>query len=582
MRRWSFLLAALLGLAVFVESARLVERLVRVRVDLSEDQLLSPSPATRELLGSLEDVAQVTLYASGESDSAPFQLARRRVNEELAELAGLARGRMRLVQVDPSRSSTAALEAAEYGIEARSIATVESSSLTSEIVFLGGVLRYRGREHVFPTFLPGAVEYQLVTALASLVRDARPRLGWFAPGRAPERFRTARDLLSRRAEIVPIGGIEEGRELGELDAVVVLAPEDLHPRAAYELDQHLQRGGALLLVLDRSYAGVEEINERRIERVDTGLEAWLAKLGVGLSSDLIWDSQFHRPLQLRRVVRDGSGGVREETLEVPYPLWPYLAPAGFDATHPATARLAGLPLRWAHALELDPQRTAGLRVDRLLQTSSRSFRTPFEPGLDFDGEAIELTEAELVAGADAGRQLVGAALVGRFHSPFVERGAPPARDPFGGAERALDGDDQVASGAAEARLIVLSDADWLAERGGRIAPESGLLLENLVDWLGLSPELLELRSKRPSDRSIRDLEREAFEARGLSTLQAAPSGARAERSRAENEALDAARRARRRTMWTALGGSLASVAAVVAAALVRRGTRLRPIGGGGR
>jgi hypothetical protein len=198
MRRWSFLLAALLGLAVFVESARLVERLVRVRVDLSEDQLLSPSPATRELLGSLEDVAQVTLYASGESDSAPFQLARRRVNEELAELAGLARGRMRLVQVDPSRSSTAALEAAEYGIEARSIATVESSSLTSEIVFLGGVLRYRGREHVFPTFLPGAVEYQLVTALASLVRDARPRLGWFAPGRAPERFRTARDLLSRR------------------------------------------------------------------------------------------------------------------------------------------------------------------------------------------------------------------------------------------------------------------------------------------------------------------------------------------------------------------------------------------------
>ncbi|MEO0652921.1 MAG: Gldg family protein, partial [Planctomycetota bacterium] len=158
--RLGWALTGLLTLAVYLEAARLIERHVRVQVDVSEDQLQTPSPATARLLERLDDVAQLELFFTESSESAPFQLARRRVDEELRALSNLARGRLRFVRTDPSRSSTAELEAKEYGVVPLDLSAVAGSRLSIERTWLGGVLRYRGAEQVIPTFYPGGVEYQ--------------------------------------------------------------------------------------------------------------------------------------------------------------------------------------------------------------------------------------------------------------------------------------------------------------------------------------------------------------------------------------------------------------------------------------
>lgn len=574
---WSWALAALLAAGVFVESVRLVERHVHVRRDLSEDQLLAPSEATARLLRALDDVAQLELFVTQESESAPFILTRGRVLEELGALVDLADGRLRTVSVDPSRSSAAELEAEEYGVAPLDINTVAGSRLSIERAYLGGVLRYRGAEHVIPAFYPGAVEYQVVSGLDRVVRTARPSLGWLTGSVGPERFRTARDVLAQRFEIVSLGGLEEGNAIEDVDAVCVVAPKELTPRAVYELDQYVQSGGDLLLVLDRSYAGDEQTSERRLEAVDTGLEAWLASVGVTLSSDLVWDSRYHRSLPLRRVVREGSGTLREQNVSLPFPHWPTVVPTGFDQENPATARMPGLPLRWSHPLRFGDDAPEGVEITALIETSERSWATPFSAQLEFDAEAIQIQEAELLAGEDPARQVVAAVVEGSFPSPFAERGAPLARDPFGGPDRAIEGDGEVLSGGDCGRVVVFGDADWLAGNGGRMAGESRVLIENLADWLAVSSELLELRAKRPSDRSLVDFEREEFERRGLSLLGGVDTGTTADRSLAETEALDAAAARRRGVMWRALLTSVLAVVGLATLVRIRRALRWRNV-----
>ncbi|MEO0651794.1 MAG: Gldg family protein, partial [Planctomycetota bacterium] len=394
-----------------------------------------------------------------------------------------------------------------------------------------------------------------------------PSVGWLVEGRDPERFRTARDLLARRVDVVSLGGLAEGHGIDDLDAVCVVAPEELHPRTVYELDQYLLGGGDLLLVLDRSYASDQDLRARRIQSIDTGLEAWLASHGVEVGRDFVWDSRYRRPISLTMMAKGPGGQAVPRQVNLPYPEWPVIAPDGFDQANPATARLRALALRWAHPITLD-QVPEGLSATRLLESSERSWASEFVESLVYDPELLERLEGELIAGAEPARQLVGVALEGEFSSPFAERGAPRARDPFTAEDRELpDPGGTRATGAG--RLVVISDSDWLDDLNGVLAGESRVLFENLIDWLGLSGELLELRAKRPSDRTIDDFERDEFEARGLSTLAVA-----GERSELEAEALAAARARRRTTMASAVGYSGVAGLALLIGVLLRRRSRL--------
>jgi ABC-type uncharacterized transport system involved in gliding motility auxiliary subunit len=572
-RRGLVWLVAVLLVAVYWESARLVERGLRLRVDLSEDRLLSVSPESAAVLRGLEDLAQLELYFTAGSRSAAFQLTQARLTEQLREFERLSRGRLELVFSDPGRSAAAALEAERYGLSPRRIGSVGGSQLAVELVHLGAVLRYRGAEQVLPWLTPASLEYQLVAAALRLERARPVRLGWYVGGPEPERFRTAREVLATRAEIVPLGGLEEGRALVDLDLAVLVQPVDLAPRAVYELDQFLQRGGRLALVLDRSYGGLEAIRARRLEPLVTGLEAWLATLGLECSPDLLWDQVRHRPVPLVRAGADGARGTAAEQW-VPFPLWPDIGPDGFAEGHPLTHRLPSLPLRWAHPLRWLTE-VEGLERQDLVRTSERTYRVPFAPAIEFDLEAIRLRESELLASGDGARETVVAALQGRFPSPFAERGPPPVRDPFGGPDRSAPGDGPVLSAAADTRLLVVGDTDWLSSSGGRMAPECVLFLENLVDWLGVAPELLALRNKLPRDRSIRDFEREEFERAGLSTLGGEDTAAgRAARGLAEQRALERAQALRRRYTAAAPLGTLLALGAVVCCTRVLRRWRL--------
>ncbi|QDU67030.1 GldG family protein [Engelhardtia mirabilis] len=578
--RGQALIGAVLALALFIVGARLAERHLRLRADLSEDGMLSFSPATDLILGRLEDVAQLEMFVTAEIENGAGQLARTRLMEQLSELEERSGGQLQVILRDPASSSQARLEALDYGIPYENIARGGSGVLIAQEVFMGGVLRYRGGERVLPRLYPDALEYVLLSSLHALMQPRPMRVGWYVGGDDPQDFSVARDLLARRVEIMPVGGLAEGRPVPDVDVLILVRPVDLHPRAAFEVDQFVQRGGALLALVDRS-AG--NIAERRFEAIDSGLEDVLESWGVFVSRAHLWDQLGHRAMQIGEV--NPNTGEVVNYVRVPNPMWINILPEGLDSSHPSTARLPGLALTWAHPIEPGEAPPGAERIE-LAHTSDRTFLVPLEPEMELDNDSIRLRDTNFLAAGGEASYPVIVALTGPLPSAFADLGRPPARDAFTGEDRVGEAGTganaaPVLSGEGDSRVVVVGDADFLAARGRdlRVDPVSQLFLENIVDWLGAAPELLALRSKLPRDRSITDFVAEEFRAAGLSSVRGNVGRSEAQGPNAnESSAIERADRRRRLHVGATVGGSAAAALVLALAAALRRRLRLTALG----
>ena len=149
-QRFNAILTALLLLAIAVVANRLAWRHLVVRRDFSEDQLYSIAPATRRILARIEDPLQVKAYFTGEIQSGEFAIAKARLEGMLAEYAALSRGRLRVDTVDPNSSSEALAEAGDLGITPYPAVSRQGIVQIKQDIYLGLVVRYRGREDVLP------------------------------------------------------------------------------------------------------------------------------------------------------------------------------------------------------------------------------------------------------------------------------------------------------------------------------------------------------------------------------------------------------------------------------------------------
>jgi hypothetical protein len=291
-RAWAFnaWLTALLLAGIAVVANRLAEQRLRLSADLSEERLFAPSPVAERLLGSLQDVLQVKAFFTGEVKHGSVQLAKSRLLDQLHEVEDAARGRIELVFADPNTSSEVRLEAERYGIQPVPLRAVQGTSELTQEVFLGLLLRYRGREAVLPFVLPQSFQYGFLSELAGLLREDHPAVGLIAGDGGPEEledFADARKLLAARYQVRALAGLADGEPVpADVRLVVVARPHDLHPRAAFALDQHVQRGGRLLILAQRARV---DLGANAVRRVETGLEPLFDAFGAPVDERLVFD-----------------------------------------------------------------------------------------------------------------------------------------------------------------------------------------------------------------------------------------------------------------------------------------------------
>jgi len=568
-----------LGIAYFANA--LAEDHLAWRRDLSEEELYTLDPATRSLLEDLDDVLQVRAFFTGKVKHGPVQIAKDRLIRQLGEFRALSGGRLRILYSDPNTSSEARLEASRYGIEPFPFQATQGTAEILQDVYLGVVLRYRGREAVIPFVLPQTFEYRLVSELNKLSRDELLTVGFLARDASLPivdrascaAFHQARSVLSAEHEVREVTGTADGAPVPEeIDILVVPQPVHLHPRAVWSIDQFVQRGGRLIVAVD--HVLVNSATGRALA-VETGLEALFEAWGIRVLPEHLWDQAKSNSLSLSNVP---SGDASAKSVRLQYPYWIRVDADGLDPDVPALARLPGADFFWAHALEPGDSPGAARRTD-LLFTSERSYRVPAVDSIRVDPTGLNALAAELAASGDGERFALASLWTGAFDSPFADA-VPGARD---AVEEALWLDD-VRSAAREGeerppypvryssepneqggiptQVLVVGDADWMAD-GNTFGDRNQMLLQSLVEWVGLDEDYRAIRAKLPRDRSIADFLEEERQALGIVVLDGTLSWDRADEfSRSEGEAQRRAARRRWLHMGAATGGALLAVVAL--------------------
>jgi ABC-2 type transport system permease protein len=490
-------------------------------LDLTAEGEFSLDPETAAILEGLPGEVEVTLWWSKDEASvpAPIKAHARRVERRLRLMARRSGGRLAVRTVDPEPDSEAELDALEAGV-----ARIPMTS--GDVFYLGATARRAGRATRIAYLDPRRdrlLDYDLALMLSKLAEARTPRLGILSPLVAPSALETGRpglgviEELQRAYDVAVIPHFADALPQ-DLDALLVIDATILKPSMVYSIDQHVMRGGGLVLLMDphlRSHLPANQVTPRPTEEVND-VSDLLLRWGVRyLGEAAVGDAEAAAP------VRD-----RDER-QIAYPFWLRLPAERLSAAHAVTADLDELLLAEPGAFEIAPASPA----EPIARTGPEAGA---RPRADFSRLDPGLLAAEFAP--EGGARTLAVALGARLPSAFE---GPPDGAPRGA---------HLARAEADAAVFAVADADWIFDAFAvqQVMAGEGLLqrplndnhalLLNMLEYASGGSDLIAIRSRgrlhRPFTRieamlregEARHREKEAALAARIAEVEAALAG----------------------------------------------------------
>lgn len=429
---------------------------IRGRLDLTRDRLFTLAPGSREILGKLDDLVQVKLFASDELPP-EIQLQLRDVRDLLSDLRKASNGKLVVQELNPDKDESAAAEASSLGVSPVEFNVLRDDEFQVKRGYYGLAVLYADEQEIIPVIQrTDDLEFRLTSSIHGMTTTERPGVA-FLQGfgmKSDYELPGLRANLADRYSVRTIRMAPDSTPPISMDStrVVVLAgpTQALDSVALGRLRDFVEGGGAALLLLEPILLDPQSPQPMP---VFSGLEPLLEGWGLRFNPSLVADLASSEQVSL------GQRGFFN--VIAPYPLWPIVVPAG---DHITTRSLSSLTLSWAGALEITDSAT----VTPLWQTSEagvlRSPTLPIYPDQNWDTPREELGERTVAAAVDPGAAEEG------------EKGGEGANSSAG-------------------RLIVVGDASFLDPQFGGSSPQNVLFTTNAVDWLAQDEILIRIRSK---------------------------------------------------------------------------------------
>ncbi len=458
------------------------------RLDLSRDRLHSLDEASKGIVGRLERPLTVRVYFTPGLE-APYHNHEQAVKDKLGELVAYAGGKMQVRFADPGADPAVAEEAAKFGLAPLQYTVRKEDRAELRSVWMGAAVLYGDRVEVLPALTNLAtLEYDVVSAIHRLAQKAEDRkviaysIGHGEPDLAkPEGpMRALVEGLGRKAWLVPVELGGEGQLAEEVDALMIIGPQEALPeRALYQIDQFVMRGGAAAFFLTHTRPDMRTL---RTERVNSGLEPLLGAYGVKANRDVVLDRVQNGAM--RFPVRVGA---KTGSREINFPLIVKATDLSDDSV--LTAGIENLVAPFASSIELAEPLPEGVRAEVLARTSPSSGAVGAVPSLDpaqFEG---------VLEGEKRGPFALAVALQGAWRSFYETRPAPPPDDDVPDEQDGLGDDVPLVVEGAPTRLFVAASADLVAN--------NPTFVLNLADWLIQDEALIGIRSKNATVASLR-------------------------------------------------------------------------------
>lgn len=497
---------ALAALAVlFIGLTILITFLLRgARVDLTESNLYSIAPGTKNILESLQEPVNLYFFFSQEasSQSPPIRAYAQRVRELLEEMAQRSKGKLRLTVIDPQPFSEEEDRAAEFGLQ-----SVPLGSRGEALYFgLAGTNSTDGRE-IIGFFQPDKEEFleydvaslvhrlsnpkkATIGLMSSLPVDASfdPQSGGMRPGWAS--VSQLRELFNVQTVAGDVAAIA-----ADVDVLMLIHPRELSPQTQYAIDQFVMRGGKLIAFIDPQSENDPQAAQmaQQMAQMGGGMPSRSSSLGPLLDA---WGVSYD-PAQ---VVGDRELGLTV-SLQQGQPPSQHIAIIGFNrdsmnSKDVVTSALDTINVMTTGALKKKDGAT--ITFDPLIESSTNAELLP-SARLAFLPDSQSLLDGFKATGE---RYVVAARLHGKLKSAF------PNGAPAGATPTPADAAKGLTEAATDANVIIVADTDVLADPlwirtqnvfGQRVAiawANNGDFLANAIDNLGGSSDLISIRGRQ--------------------------------------------------------------------------------------
>lgn len=496
-----------------------------MRMDLTQDRLYTVSPAARRILGGLEVPVQVKYYITDRGELPPeLQNLERDVTDKLAEFGVISGGRLSFSVVDPSKDDDLAEKIAAKNIRPFQVQTIDRDAMGIKLVYSAIEISYLDRDpeilhQVLPQSL-ATLEYDLCTSLTRLTRDIDPVIAVFAsrpqldpqmvqlymqmgqaPPDQPEVYQLINQVLESQAyQVRNVQITAESPIPEEATTLLVLAPKTLEARQLYEINRFVQRGGRLVIAsqdYEFNYGpsrqgGFSYTPTPQQSNLDPLLRGW----GVQISDAVLMDTNTE---VLAIPSERNVGGLRLKVNEpVQNPVQIKITPDQMNEDTSIVNGLSAMLYLWGSGLNLDATKIseAGLESEVLFTTSSDAWEADYVPG--------PLAPAAMMQNPDRmmGAVPLAVLLRGEFPNQYAE-GTIPAWPGTPDSLRTQEPVEQFTP--VETSVVVVGCSKMFEDSFLQMVPGNAMLMLNAVDALTLGDDLIEIRAKVTSVRSLRPM-----------------------------------------------------------------------------
>ncbi|MCB1581899.1 MAG: Gldg family protein [Xanthomonadales bacterium] len=465
----------------------------RLRVDLTENNLFTLNDGTKNILKEIDENIHLRLFFSDQatSDIPVLRTYQRRVVDFLEELERYGNGKLKLSVIDPVSFSEEEDEASQYGLQALPVGE------GGENVFFGiaGTNALDDVE-VIPFLQPDKeafLEYDVAQLIYNLnhpqkrtvgVMSQLPLLGSFDPqeGQIPGQI-----MFEQLKDMYDVVAIEPtATNIGEIDLLLVVHPKNLSDETLFAIDQYVMKGGRLMVFVD-PMAQSEEVPadpQNPMAQIQADRSSNFAKLfnawGVTYNpAQVVLDNQQAVSIQSQQ----------GQTIR-------HLGITSWDQQNLNDEDIVTLDLSSVNTALAGVLSAEEGRLSPLLSTSQQSMLTNNDAmSLLFNPNALFQNFT-----ADNESYVIAARVNGALNSAF-----PGGLD---GEESNVD----VVTQIEQAHVVVFADVDILYDRmwvrsqnffGRQIYSnfaDNGTLINNLVDNMTGSADLIQIRARGTSNR----------------------------------------------------------------------------------
>jgi ABC-type uncharacterized transport system involved in gliding motility auxiliary subunit len=418
------------------------------RLDLTPGHAYTLSPATKQIVGSLDDIVTIKVFASDELPTS-VSLLKRDLDDLLRDLHSAGHGKIRIVRRNPSKDETAKKDAASLGIEPVEFNVIGQSELQVKQGYLGLAVQYGSGTQAIPFVgRTDDLEYRLASDIRTLTRSKKPAVGVVADARDQSlRVDQLRAELAKSYDVRPVSLTDTAQPARDVSTLVLVGPaESLSTAVTQRLLAFFHRGGSALVL-----ASAMTISQQMPVAMPRpiGWNDVLRPFGVSVNANMVYDLVANEVVPVR-----ASGGL--QVLE----RYPLFIRAKSTGTSVVSEGVNDVLLAWASSI--DTSATAGWTVTPLLVSSEGAGLATGETMIDPASATFPQT--------NLGPRLLAVQVAPRSPSDTAKRG----------------------------RVIVVGDAMFASDQFTQHAPDNLSFALNAVDWLAQDESLISIRSK---DRS---------------------------------------------------------------------------------